>query len=96
MYVIMTTSDVCEWGKHLGQLGGNREVERLHIEEHYDLYPSSNIFRVIKPRKIRWAVHVARVEETRGACDDLVGKPEVKVPLGRPRCRWEDNIKMDF
>jgi len=49
---------------------------RLHIEEHYDLYSSPNIFRVIKPRRIRWAVHVARVEETRDACGDLIRKLE--------------------
>jgi len=51
---------------------------------------------VIKPRRIRWAVRVTLVGETRDACRVLVGKPEGKVPLGRPSCRWEDNIKLDL
>jgi hypothetical protein len=69
---------------------------RLHIEEHYDLYSLPNIFCVIKPRRIRWAVHVTSVGEKRDACGVLVGKPEGKVPLGRPSCRWENNIKMEL
>jgi hypothetical protein len=47
-------------------------------------------------RRIRWAGHVARIGERKGAYRDLVGNPEVKSPRGRPRCRWEDNIKMDL
>ena len=52
--------------------------------------------RVIKSRRLRWEGHVARMEEGRGVHKVLVGKPEGKRPLGRPRRRWEDNIKMDL
>ena len=52
--------------------------------------------RVIKSRRLRWAGHVGRIEEGRGVHKVLVGKPEGKRPLGRPRRRWEDNIKMDL
>ena len=52
--------------------------------------------RVIKPRRMRWAGHVARMGEGRGVYRVLVGKPEGKIPLGRPRLSWEDNIKMDL
>jgi hypothetical protein len=55
-----------------------------------------NIVRVIKSRRLRWAGHVARMEEGRGAHKMLVKKPEGKRPLERPRRRWEDNIKMDL
>ena len=69
---------------------------RLHNEELNDLYSSPNIVRVIKSRRIRWAGHVARMGEERGAYRVLVGKPEGKRPLRRPRHRWEDNIRMDL
>ena len=59
-------------------------------------YSSPNIVRVIKPRRMRWAGHIARMGERRGVNMILVGKPEGKRPLGRPRLRWEDNIKMDL
>ena len=52
--------------------------------------------RVVKSRRMRWAGHVARMDEDRGVHSLLVGKPEVKRPLERPRRRWEDNIKMDL
>jgi hypothetical protein len=52
--------------------------------------------RIIMSRRMRWAGHVARMGEKRNACRILVGKPEGKRPLGRPRCRWEDNIRMDL
>jgi hypothetical protein len=68
---------------------------KLHNEELNDLYSLPNIVRVIKSRRIRWAGHVARMGEVRGVHRVLVGKPEGKRPLGRPRHRWEDNIKMD-
>jgi len=60
-----------------------------------DLYSSPNIVRVIKSRKMRWAGHVARIGERRGVFRVLVGNPKGKRPLGRPKRRWEDNIKMD-
>ena len=61
-----------------------------------DLYSLPNIVRVVKSRRMRWAWHVARMGEGRGVHRVLVGKPEGKRPLGRPRRRWEDNIKMDL
>jgi hypothetical protein len=70
------------------------EWRRLHSEELYALYYSSNIIQVINSRRLRWAGHVARMWERRGAYRALVRKPEERRPLGRPRRRWEDNIKM--
>ena len=61
-----------------------------------DLHSSPNIVRVIKSRRMRWAGHVARMGEERGAYRVLVGKPEGKRPLGRPRRSWVDNIRMDL
>jgi hypothetical protein len=72
------------------------EWRRLNIEELNDLYSSPNIIRVIKSRRMRWAGHVACMGEGRGAYKILVGRPEGRRPLGRPRRRWEDNIKMDL
>ena len=68
----------------------------LHNEELSYLYSLPNIVRVVKSRRMRWAGHVARMREGRGVHRILVGKPEGKRPLGRPRRRWEDNIKMDL
>ena len=68
----------------------------LHNEELNDLYSSPNIVRVIKSRRMRWAAHVARMGEERGAYRFLVGKPEGKRPLGRRRRRWVNNIRMDL
>ena len=73
---------------------GAGEWRTLHSEEFTDLYCSPNIVQVIKSR-MRWTGHVVRMGEGRGVYRVLVGKPEGKRPLGRPRCRWEDNIKMD-
>ena len=73
----------------------NFERRKLH-EELNDLYCSPNIVRVIKSRRMRWAGHVARMGEGRGVCRVLVRKHEGKRPFGRPRHRWEDNIKMDL
>ena len=70
--------------------------KKLHNEELNDLYSSPNIVRVIKSRKMRWAGHVALMGERRGVYRVFVGKSEGKRPLGRPRNRWEDNIKMAF
>jgi hypothetical protein len=67
---------------------------KLHNDELHDLYSSTNIVRVIKSRRMRWAGHVARMGEEKGVYRVLVGRPEGKRPLGRPRRRWEDNIKM--
>jgi hypothetical protein len=72
------------------------EWRRLHNKELYAVYSSPNIIRVIKSRRLRWAGHVARMGERRGAYRDLVGKPEGRRPLGRPRRSWENNIKMDL
>jgi hypothetical protein len=60
------------------------------------LYSSPGIVRVTKARRMRWAGHVARMGEVRGAYNILVGRPEGRRPLGRPRRRWVDNIKMDL
>jgi hypothetical protein len=70
--------------------------KKLHNDELYSLYSSPDIVRVIKSRRIRWVGYVARMGEGRNGYKVLVGRPEGKRPLGRPRCRWEDNIKVDF
>jgi hypothetical protein len=79
--------------KKNGVTGGWR---KLHNEEFRDLYPSPSIIRIIKSRRMRWAGHVARMGEKRNAYRLLVGKPEGKGPLGRPRRRWVDNIIIDL
>jgi hypothetical protein len=71
------------------------EWRKLHNEEFNDMYSSPDI-RVIKSRRMRWAGHVPRMGESRGLLSVSVGKPEGKRPLGRPRRRREDNIKIDF
>jgi hypothetical protein len=68
----------------------------LHNEELNDLYSSPNIIRLIKSRRMRCEGHVARMGKNRGAYRILVGRPEGRRPLGRPRHTWEDNIKMDL
>jgi len=82
------------FGPRTGEVTG--EWRRLHNEELNDLYCSPNIVRVIKWRRMRWAGHVARMGEERGAYRVLVGKPEGRRPLGRPSRRWMDNIRMDL
>jgi len=72
------------------------EWRRLPNEELNDLYSSPNIVRVIKWRRMRWAGHVVHMGEERGVYRVLVGKLEGKRPLGRPRCRRVDNIRMDL
>jgi hypothetical protein len=69
---------------------------KLHNDELHNLYSSPNIMRVIKSRRMRWAGHVACIGEGRGVFRILVGRPEGKRPLERPRRRWEDNIKPDL
>jgi len=68
----------------------------MYNEELNDLYSSPNIVRVIKSRRMRWAGHVARTGEERGVYRVLLGKPEGRRPLGSPRHRWVDNIRMDL
>jgi hypothetical protein len=77
--------------KRDGVTGGWR---KLHNEELHNLYTSASITRIVKSRRMRWAGHVARMGEKRNVYRVLVGKPEGKSPLGRPRRRWIDNIKM--
>jgi hypothetical protein len=72
------------------------EWRKLHNEELNDLYSLPNIERVAKSRIMRWAGHVARMGEWRGVHRVLVGKPEGRRPLRRPRRRWGDNIKRDL
>jgi hypothetical protein len=71
-------------------------VDKLHNEELNNLYPLQSIIRIIKSRRVRWAGHVARIGEKMNAYRILVGKPEGKRPLGRPRRTWMDNIKIYF
>jgi hypothetical protein len=68
----------------------------LHNDELHSLYSSPNIVRVINSRRMKWAGHVARMGEGKGVYRFLVGRPEGKRPLERPRRRWKDNIKMDL
>jgi hypothetical protein len=68
----------------------------LHNEELHNFYSSPSIIKLVKSRTMRWVRHVARMGEKRNAYRILVGKPEGKRPLGRPRRRWVDNIKMDL
>jgi hypothetical protein len=72
------------------------EWRKMHNEEFHNLYSSSDIIRQVKSRRIRWAGHMARMGEEREVYKVLVGKPEGKRPLGRPRHRWEDGIRMDL
>jgi hypothetical protein len=69
---------------------------KLHNDDLQSLYSSLNIVRVIKSLRMRWMGHVACMGERRGVYRVFVGRPEGKRPLGRPRQRWEDNIKMDL
>jgi hypothetical protein len=74
-------------------IGGWR---KLHNEELQNLHCLPSIIRIVKSRRMRWAWHVTQMGETRNAYRILVGKPEGKIPLGRSRRRWEDNIRMDL
>jgi hypothetical protein len=79
--------------KRDGVTGGWR---KLHNEELHNLYSSPNIIRIIKSGRMRWAGHVARMGDKRNVYRLLVGKPEGRRPLGRPRRRWIDDIKMNL
>jgi hypothetical protein len=81
------------WPKRVEVRGESR---KLHNEELTDLYSSPNNIRVIQSRRMRWARYAKRMGGSRGVYRVLVGKPEGKRSLGRPRPRWEDNIKMDL
>jgi hypothetical protein len=72
------------------------EWSKLHNEELHNLYSSPDIIRQVKSRRMRWAGHVARMGEERKVYKVLVGKPEGKRLLGRPRRTWEDGIRMDL
>ena len=76
--------------------GVTGEWRKLHNEALKNLYPLPNIVRVVKSRRMRWAGHVVRMGEGRGVHRVLVGKPEGKKPLGRPRHSWEENVKMEL
>jgi hypothetical protein len=82
------------FGPKSGEVTG--EWRKLHNEELSDLYSLPNIVRVVNSRRMRYAGHVAHMGERRDVHRVLVGKPEGKRPLGRPRLRWEDNIKMEI
>jgi hypothetical protein len=73
-----------------------RERSKVHNEELNDMYSSPSIVSGDKSRRMRWARHVARMREGRDVYRVLMGKPEGKRQLGRPMCRWQDNIKMDL
>jgi hypothetical protein len=72
------------------------ELRNLHNEELHNLYSSPDIIRQVKSRRMRWAGHVARMGEEIKLYKVLVGKPEGKRPLGRPKRRWEDGIRIDL
>jgi hypothetical protein len=72
------------------------EWRKLHNEKLHDWYSSPSIIKIMKGRRMRWVGHVVRIWETRNAYRLLVGKPEGGRPLGRPRLRWLDNIRMDL
>jgi hypothetical protein len=72
------------------------EWRKLHNEELHDLYSLPSIIRIMKLRRMTWTGHVTRMGEKRNTCRLLVGNPKGTRPLGRPRHRWVDNIRMDF
>jgi hypothetical protein len=69
---------------------------KLHNEELCNLYSFPSVIRMIMSRMMKWTGRVARIGAKRNAYRILMGKPEGKRPVGRPRCRWEDNVKMDL
>jgi hypothetical protein len=93
-YGNITTNTVIIFGPKRDEVTGG--WRKLHNEELHSLYSSPNIIRMTKSRRMRWAGHVARMGAKRNAYRILVGKPEGRRPLGRPRRTWVDNIKMDL
>jgi hypothetical protein len=87
------------WYSQIYEAGSDEvmgEWRKLHNEELHNLYSSPDIIRQVKSRRMRWAGHVACMGEERKMYKVLVGKPEGKTPLGRPRSRGEDGIRMDL
>ena len=80
----------------MGPYDENGEWRRLHNEELHSFYRLPNIVRVIKTRRLRLAGHVARMEKGKSTFIILTGKPTGKRPLGKPKRRWEDNIRKDI
>ena len=74
----------------------NRDWRRLHNKELHSLYRSTNIVRVIKSRRLRWASHVARITQGRSTFTILIAMSIGRKPLGRPRHRWDDTVRMDL
>ena len=75
---------------------GSVLIDWMHSEENHDLYFLPSIICVIRSRTVRWTWHLARTGDGRDAFTALVGRPQWKTPIGRPRHRWEDNIKVDL
>jgi hypothetical protein len=76
--------------------GSSGKKEKLYREKLYGLYSTPNIIQMTKSRRIGWAGYVARMEGKRNGCRSLMGKPEAKRPLGRPRRIYEGNTKLDL
>ena len=83
-------------GDSIGHCKKEISYEYMHNDDLNDLYSTPNIVRVIKSRRMRWAGHAARMGEERGVYRVLVGKPEGRRPLGRPRRSWVDNIRTNL
>jgi hypothetical protein len=82
------------FGPKRGEVTG--EWRKLYNDRLHDLYSSPSIIRIMKARRMRWVGHIAGMGEKRNAYRPLVGKPGGRRPLGRPRCIWLDNIRMDL
>jgi hypothetical protein len=93
---IRIATESFEWKIFGPEREEDKSWRKLHNDELHNLYSSPNIVRVIKSRRMRWAGHVACMGGSRGVYRVLVGRPKGKRPLGRPRRKWEDNIKLDL
>ena len=96
MFQVTISIKIINNNNHLHNIGCGVQITKLHNDELSDLYSLPNIVRVVKSRRMRWVGHVVRVGEGRVVHRVLVGKPEGKRPMGRPRRRWEDNINMNL